>query len=479
MMLAEIIISDWIYNILYLIYLLLIASSILVVISENRNATKSLAWILALIFLPVIGLILYLFFGQSLRNERMISRQNREKLHADNKPTEVDVDKLPLSDNCVQLLKMCNQFVGVSYYPGNDVRMYIRGHDKFEDLLDDLRNARQFIHIQYFIFRDDEWGGKVRDELVAAAERGVEVRLLFDDMGCWTVNRRFFHNMRKHGVDVRVFMRVALPNPSLRINYRNHRKIVVIDGDKGYIGGMNIADRYVNGDDDHSWRDTHIRIEGPAVWGLQLSFVVDWCYESKTLLSGEKYFPIVPEKGDKGVQIIPSGPIGNMENMAPMCQKMVSMAHKYVYIQTPYFLPTDSLVQTLRVAALSGVDVRVMIPKRPDSIILRWGSYSYISEMLRSGVRVYLYEPGVMHAKTIVTDDELVSIGSANFDFRSFEHNFETNALVYDKSLAQRVKSDFHNDETECSEVQMTEWRHRPWWQKICESIVRLLSPVL
>lgn len=472
-------ISDWIYNILYVLYFLLIVSSIFVVISENRNPSKSLAWILALMFLPVVGLVLYLFFGQSLRNERMLSRQNRERLQAYNKPPEADLQSLQLSNNCLQLLNLCTRSGYTYYYPGNAVRIYTRGWDKFHDLLDDLRNARHFIHMQYFIFRDDELGGLVRDELVAAVERGVEVRLLYDDMGSWTVNRRFFREMQKKGVEVHAFMRVAFPNPSLRINYRNHRKIVVIDGVKGYIGGMNVADRYVNGDEDHSWRDTHIRVEGPAVHGLQLSFAIDWSYECKTLLSGEFYFPPIPLVGDKVMQIIPSGPIGGWESIALMCQKIVSMAQRYVYIQTPYFLPTDSLINTLQVAALSGVDVRIMIPNRPDSIILRWGSFSYVSQMLQAGVKVVLYMPGVIHAKTIVADDELVSIGSANFDFRSFEHNFETNALIYDKGMALQVKSDFFTDEKECLSVALEDWERRPWLQKVCESVVRLISPVL
>ena len=472
-------ISNWLYNTLYILYLLLVASSIFVVITENRNPSKSLAWILALMFLPIVGLVLYLFFGQSLRNERMLSKQNRLLLQASNKPPKVDLEKLHLSENSRRLLTMCQKLGNAYYYPGNDVRMYTKGREKFADLIDDLRNAKHFIHMQYFIFRDDRLGCQIRDELVAAVQRGVEVRVLFDDMGSWTVSRRFFRNMQKNGIDVHPFMRVAFPNPSLRINYRNHRKIVVIDGKIGYIGGMNIADRYVDGDDDHSWRDTHLRIEGPAVHGLQISFAIDWSYECKTLLSDGFYFPPIEPIGDKGIQIITSGPIGEWENIALMCQKIVSMAHRYVYIQTPYFLPTDTLINALSVAALSGIDVRIMLPNRPDSIILRWGSFSYIAQMLQAGVKIYLYMSGVIHAKTIVADNELVSIGSANFDFRSFEHNFETNALIYDTELALSVKRDFCNDAAECREVSAIEWQERPWTQKMCESVVRLISPVL
>ncbi|MBR5843360.1 MAG: cardiolipin synthase [Bacteroidaceae bacterium] len=479
-MLLQLQISVWFVNALYIIYAVLVLSSILVVISETRNAAKSLAWILALIFLPGLGLLLYLLFGQSMRHETLLSQSNREKLFNSNKLPDVDIDALALSENNKQLIKMCNKLDASRFYPGNDVHVYVRGQEKFDDLLFDIRNAQKFIHIQYFIFRDDDLGRRVCDALIEAVERGVEVRLLYDDMGCFTVDRRFFKNMEKHGIEVRAFMRIFHLRRSWRLNYRNHRKIVVIDGLVGYIGGMNVADRYVNGDKDLSWRDTHMRIAGPVVHGLQMSFSVDWCYESHNVLSDEKYFPQLMSTGDTGVQIILSGPTGPWNSIAMMCEKIVSMAHDYVYIQTPYFLPTDSLVYALQVAALSGVDVRIMIPQRTDLEVMRWGSFSYISQMLTAGVKVYLYQPGMLHAKTIVVDDELVSIGSANFDFRSFEHNFETNALVYGREQALRVKEDFMVDVSNCVLIDNIDlWRQRPLRHKIYESVVRLVSPVL
>lgn len=479
-MLLQLQISTWFVNALYIAYAVLVLSSIFVVISENRNAAKSLAWILALIFLPVLGLLLYLLFGQSLRHETLLSQSNREKLFNSNKLPDVDIDALPFSENNKQLIKMCNRLDASRFYPGNDVRVYVRGNEKFEDLLFDIRHAQKFIHIQYFIFRDDVLGRRIRDALVEAAERGVEVRLLFDDMGCFTVRRGFFKEMKARGVEVRAFMRIFQFRPSWRLNFRNHRKIVVIDGQVGYIGGMNVADRYVDGDKDLSWRDTHMRVAGPAVHGLQMSFSIDWCYESKNVLSDEKYFPHLSPTGETGVQVILSGPTGPWNTVAMMCEKIVSMAHDYVYIQTPYFLPTDSLVYALQVAALSGVDVRVMIPNHTDWVVMRWGSFSYISQMLSAGVKIYLYQPGMLHAKTIVVDDELVSIGSANFDFRSFEHNFETNALVYSTEQALRVKEDFMVDVQHCVLIDdLDQWRQRPFVQKIYESVVRLVSPVL
>ncbi len=479
-MLLQLFISSWFVKVMYITYGLLIVSSIFVIVSENRNASKSLAWILALICLPVVGLVLYLLFGQSLRRESMLSKVNREKLFNSNKLPDIDVDSLTLSENNKQLIKMCNRLEASRFYPGNNVRMYVRGNDKFDDMLNDINLAQKFVHIQYFIIRDDALGRRVRDALVAAVKRGVEVRLLYDDMGSFTTSRRFFEDMKQQGIEVRAFMRIFQFRPSWRLNFRNHRKIVVVDGIVGYIGGMNIADRYVNGDADLSWRDTHIRIEGPAVHGLQMSFSVDWCYESKTVLSDEKYFPRLAPMGDKGVQIVMSGPTGPWSTIAMMCEKIVSMAQEYVYIQTPYFLPTDSLVYALQVAAMSGVDVRIMIPDRTDWVVMRWGSFSYISQMLNAGVKVYLYKPGMLHAKTIVADDELVSIGSANFDFRSFEHNFETNALVYGADMALRVKRDFMTDMQQCVLIDnLAEWRQRPFVQKVCESVVRLVSPVL
>lgn len=479
-MFLQVQISAWLLSTLYVIYVLLVVSSIFVVVSENRNAAKSNAWILALIFLPVLGLILYLLFGQSLRDKRMLSQQNREKLltHAEDGLVEADVETL--SENNRQLISLCNKLGTAHFYSGNEVQMYTEGHKKFDDLIADLRRAQKFIHIQYFIFRDDTLGRRIRDELVAAVERGVAVRLLYDDMGCFTVNRRFFENMKKRGVEVCSFMPIFKFRPSWRLNYRNHRKIVIIDGEVGYIGGMNIANRYVDGDKDLSWRDTHVRIVGPAVRGLQTSFAIDWSYEGNELLSDKQYYPEEQCVGDKGVQIVLSGPMGEWDSVAMMCEKVVSMAHDYVYIQTPYFLPTDSLVYALQVASLSGVDVRIMIPNRTDWVVMRWGSFSYISQMLSAGIKIYLYQPGMLHAKTIVADDEMVSVGSANFDFRSFEHNFETNAIIYGADMALQVKEDFMNDAQHCVLIDnLDEWRRRPFLQKVCESIVRLVSPVL
>lgn len=464
--------------VLYAIYVLLIASSVLVVVAETGNAAKSLAWILALIFLPGVGLLLYLFFGQSLRGDKLNAKVDRKRMEELNNNSAPNVESLQLSDENMQLIMMCHKMTHAHYYPNNDVQVFLKGKEKFDSLLHDIRNAKEFIHIQYFIYNDDNLGRKVGDALVDAVKRGVEVRLLYDDMGCFTVNRNYFRQLRKQGVQTCAFMKILRLRPSLRINFRNHRKIVVIDGRIGYIGGMNVADRYVN-DENGLWRDTHMRIEGPAVRGLQLSFAVDWSTE-REFLGDERYYPEIAPVGNKGVQIIQSGPIEEWDNIEMACVKIVSMARKSIYIQTPYFLPTSTLVDALQVAALSGVDVRIMMPYMTDWRVMRYGSFSYISQMLSAGVKVYLYMPGMMHSKTIVVDNQMLSVGSANFDFRSFEHNFEANAMVFDEEIAKQARRDFMKDVESCKLIDnLEEWRKRSFLHKVCESVVRLISPVL
>ena len=278
---------------------------------------------------------------------------------------------------------------------------------------------------------------------------------------------------------MRPFLEITFPQLASRINYRNHRKITIIDGHIGYIGGMNIADRYIEGLKWGIWRDTHLRIEGPAVQGLQLLFAVDWSFECKEVLSAPHFFPPIEDRGESGIQIAPGGPIGEWSNIAMLFLKAITNAKKAVYIQTPYFLPTDSLAKALQTAALAKVDVRVMIPERSDSQILRFASFSYIAEMLKAGVKVYFYQPGLLHAKTVIIDDELCTVGSTNFDFRSFEHNFEANAFIYDREVNSEMKRIFIDDQQHCRRIILHYWRHRPLWQKGLESIMRLLSPVL
>lgn len=472
-------VDNWIYFVVYTIYAITILGTIVIIITENRNPVKSLAWVLVLTFLPIVGLIFYLFFGQNFKAKKMVSRRVKRKLRKRDYHSIVNIDNLPLSEESKQEIRLCHSLCSAPYYSGNKVKIYTTGAEKFEQYLKDLETAQSYIHIQYYIFEDDKLGNRVKETLLKCARKGIQIRVLYDDVGCWSVKKAFFQEMRDAGITVRPFLEISFPQLASRINYRNHRKITVIDGRIGYIGGMNIADRYVEGLKWGTWRDTHLRIEGPAVQGLQLLFAVDWSYECKEILSDPHFFPPVEHKGNSGIQTAPGGPIGEWSNIAMLFLKAITNAKKTVYIQTPYFLPTDSLIKALQTAALAKVDVRLMIPERSDSKVLRFASFSYITEMLQAGVKVYFYQPGLLHAKTIIIDDELCSVGSTNFDFRSFEHNFEANAFIYDREVNNEMKRIFLEDQQQCRRIIQHYWRHRPLIQKGIESIMRLLSPVL
>lgn len=469
------------YNILLLLaYAGTIISLVAVVLSENRNPVKSLAWITVLLMVPVFGVVLYIFFGRSLKNTRMITRRNRRRLRKKESFRSVDVSKLTLSTASRQQIKMAKTITGSIYYPGNKVEIFTDGHSKFDALIADMESAKEYIHLQYYIFTDDNTGTRVAETLMRKAREGVKVRVIYDHIGSINTKSKFFRRMTEAGVAVYPFFRVTFPVFATRINWRNHRKIAIIDGKVGYIGGMNIADRYINGVSYGIWRDTHLRITGPAVGGLQYSFAIDWNFMGQPLLEESADTSIHNEPHfTAGIQMMTSGPTSTWSNIAMVFQKAIANAKRCVFLQTPYFLPTESLLRTLQAVALAKVDVRIMLPAKSDSAILTYASRSYIRECLLSGIKVYLYEGGMLHAKTVLVDDEFVSVGSTNFDFRSFEHNFESNVFIYSQEINSQMREIFLEDLTQCVRISPSEWNKRPRWQKIKESIFRLLSPVL
>ena len=466
---------DWIYTVIFIVYSATIVSVIYVVISENRNPVRSLAWITVLMFLPIIGLILYLFFGRNIKNKTVISKRMKRKLLRRERMKQVDIAKLALSDESRQQIRLGHSLMGAVYYPGNDIEIFTRGKEMFSRFKEDLRSARHYINLQFYIFEDDTLGNEIREILIKKSKDGVKVRVIYDHVGCFHVSKRFYQDMADAGIEVHPFFKVTFPEFATRVNWRNHRKITVIDGKIGYIGGMNIADRYL----DTTWRDTHIRISGPSADGLENAFALDWSFMQLPPLEDDaaSFFPQINDLA--GVQILMSGPIGQWHNIALMFLKAIGNAKKQIYIETPYFLPTESLLKALQTAALSKVDVRVIIPRRPDSTMLRLASGSYISQCLRAGIKIYFYEPGMLHAKTIVIDDEFSTTGSTNFDFRSMEYNFECNAFIYSKEVNRQMKDIIMADLEKSTRVTSTSWRHRPFSQKLKESFTRLLSPVL
>jgi len=470
-------------------YAISILVVVIMIVLENRSPLKTISWVLVLLLLPGLGFILYIFFGQNFRKEKIIARKGLRNHHRLNYLAHSQITQLThgnLGDNetareptgIVRLLLNNSSSVVTT---GNEVTFLNNGKDKFEALLRELKNARHFIHLEYYIFAEDRIGNVVKKILKEKASKGVEVRLIVDDVGSWELKSSFFEEMRKAGVEVYSFLQVRFPLLTSKVNYRNHRKIVVIDGHIGFIGGYNIADRYKEGDAKTYgiWRDTHIMIQGDAVNSLQSIFLTDWYFVSQTELTDPKYFPASKPVSNKVMQIVASGPDSDWPAIMMGIFHTIASARDYLYIATPYFLPSESVLFALKTAALSGVDVRIIIPEKSDAFITLLCSRSYIREMLEAGVQVYFYQKGFLHAKTVVADDKISIVGSANMDFRSFEQNFEATAFIYDKDTAQEMKATFFKDQSDSEIILLPEWIERPYIEKVKESFARLFSPLL
>lgn len=465
-------------------YMVLVLCVIGFVISENRNPLKTLGWVTALLLFPVGGIILYFVFGRSIRNVRMISRRNRRKLlkHEGSQP----LPKLDgsLSSENRQRIRLAYSIGAANLYTGNDILLFSDGATHFEALFQDLSNAREYINLQFYIIACDPLGRRLRDILIERARAGVKVRVIYDYIGSFDARRRdFFQRMKENGVEVHSFFRLSFPSHVNRLNWRNHRKVVVIDGCVGYIGGMNVAERYVSGGSSGKWRDSAARVSGPCVAALQYHFAVDWKFMGHDLLCdpiGGCCLRLLPDTvSDVTLQVLASGPNDRWGNMTLLFYKAISTARRRVWLQTPYFLPSDGLMKALESAALAGVDVRVMMPRRSDSRVLTYASHSYIEECLLAGIKVYLYDAGMLHAKVLIVDDDFSTLGSTNFDFRSLEHNFEENLVMYSREINSRLAASFEEDSRDCSRLKLSEWNRRPRSHRTQESLYRLLSPIL
>lgn len=469
-------IADIVFNVLYLG---LIVGIIVVIILDNRNPVKTLAWVLVLIFLPFIGLVLYFFFGRSQRHERMINRKGYDSLLKKPMLEYMAQSSAAIPEEYSRLISLFQNTNQSFPFDGNRLEAFTVGEAMLQALLREMQKAVHHIHVEFYIFEDDAIGRMVRDVLMQKAREGVEVRVLYDDVGCWHVPDRFFETMREAGIEVHCFLKVRFPAFTSKMNYRNHRKVVVIDGRVGFVGGMNLAERYVRGVPWGIWRDTHLLIEGKAVHGLQTAFLLDWYFMDRTLLTKACYFPKGVICGDAWVQVVTSEPVGDWKEIMQGLAMAIYRARKYFYIQTPYFLPTETILVALQTAALSGVDIRLMVPWHADSRLTHWATCSYLADMLKAGVKVFFYRKGFLHSKLMVSDDQLATIGSTNMDFRSFEHNFEVNAFVYDTEFALQMREVFLQDQHDCDQLHLKHWEKRPYSRKMLESFVRLLSPLL
>ncbi len=467
----------FIINIIFIICLIFI---------ERKNPSVTWAWIVVLTFVPFMGFIMYLFFGQSLTKEKLFNQKiaddERKKIYIN----KLKGDYIPNSDSneSSDLIKMNYNNAHATYTQYNKTTLYYEGNNLFRDILEEINNAKKFIHIEYYIFKNDGIGTKVMEALTKKASEGVEVKLLVDSIGN-KLKRSQVRKFKKAGGKYSIFFPSLIPYLNRKINYRNHRKILVIDGKLAFIGGFNVGDEYLNKNKKIGyWRDTHLKIEGEAINDLEARFLLDWSYTMEEPLNEDynQYFsPIIKNQSDYtvGMQIVSSGPDHDYPQIKNAYVKIINNSKEKLYIQTPYFVPDDCVYECLKLSALSGIDVKLMLPGKPDHKFMAWVANSYVEELLECGVKVYLYDKGFLHCKTMVSDGCICSVGTANLDIRSFELNFETNAFIYNKKVCIEMENQFLKDLEHCRSVNLEKFKNRSLLNRFLESICRLLSPLM
>ncbi len=486
----DIFISIWksMPSLVTILYFLTVVFIAILIILQNRNPEKTISWILVLVLLPFAGVIIYLFFGQEYRKTKMFSRKGLKDLERLRNLTMEQLDNLTTSnfetsEKLKSKKKLMNLLLSNSnaiLTNDNEVQILQNGEETFPEIFKTIEQAKHHIHLEYYIIENDKIGNQLRELLIKKAREGVKVRLIFDDVGSWKLRKRFIRSMSDAGVQVDCFMKVRFPMLTSRVNYRNHRKIIIVDGEIGFVGGLNFADRYLYGIPDiGSWRDTHLKVVGGGATAMQIIFMADWYFVSKEILKGDEYFHPFKSGNGKLVQMTASGPDSDWESISHAYFSAISSANEYVYISTPYLMPTTDIVTALKTSALGGIDVRIIVPGLSDAITPKWSTNSYVEELLEAGVKVYFYKAGFTHSKVIVTDGIFSSVGTANLDFRSLETNFEVNAMIYDEEIAQILTQQFLDDQQKSELILLNEWKKRPHINKIKESFSRILSPML
>ena len=464
--------------------------SLIIVFFERRSPQAVWTWLLLLYFIPIVGFILYLVIGQDFHKSRMFKAKEIEgelKYAVRKQEETIYRRQLRLANpelNRFRDLILYNLEAGQAVLTdNNDIRIYTDGKEKFHALIEEMKQAKKYIHLQYYIIRSDELWQQIEPVLIAKAHEGVEVRVLFDSMGCRTMHNRDWERLEREGVQIAEFFPAFLGQLQLRMNYRNHRKIVVIDGRIGFVGGFNVGREYLGLDSKFGyWRDTHLCIEGAAVTSLAVRFVLDWNYAAKeNLFLRDSLFelPQYVRGGHDPVQIISSGPDSQTKTIHDNYLHLIHSAKDHVYIQTPYFIPDDSILDALKIASRAGIDVRIMIPCKPDHPFVYWATYSYIGDMVAAGAKCYVYNNGFLHAKTLSVDGMVACVGTANMDIRSFGLNFEVNATIYSERTVQKLERAFENDMNQCTYITRKIYEERSLVIRIKEQFSRLLSPLL
>jgi cardiolipin synthase len=476
------------WSVFSMVFLITAIPVAILIIMEKRSPYKTAAWIMALILLPVFGVVFYLFFGQEFRKQKLFSRKGIKSLGQFRKLSVKQLrqfkkafsnldEKILEKENLIRLLLNNSNALLTT---GNKIKLLETPAITFDAIFTAIKKARHHIHLEYYIFSNDKIGNRLKNLLIEKAREGVQVRVIIDDVGSWGLRKKVLEDIRHSGIEIYSFMEVRFPRLTSKVNYRNHRKIIVIDGQTGFTGGVNIADRYLDGVKGIGpWKDLHVLVEGDAVACLQVVFAADWYFVSHQNLSGEKYFPPMTNSNGVAMQISASGPDSDWENIGQAFFAAIANAKRRVYIVSPYLMPPLQIVSALKTASLSNVDVRIIIPEKSDARIPKWSSFSYVEELLEAGVRVYFYQTGFIHSKYILVDDVFTTVGTTNLDFRSIETNFEVNAFIYNENFTTQLEKIFRKDMQNSREIKLKDWKQRPWFFKFRESLAHTVSPML
>ncbi len=477
----------WAYSVSTTILVIVVG---FLIFMEKKNPYKTIAWLAVLNIFPILGFIVYLMLGQNLRKRKAVRTKYINEMEYLRSIVDRQIDCIENDCDFARELNSKKQLVNLllhnanaPFTRSNSAEVLSDGTEAFENIYTALEKAVNHIHLEYYIIRDDRTGRRLKDILIRKAREGVSVKVIYDAVGSWYLPGKYTGDMKKNGIDIRPFMPVIMPYINNKLNYRNHRKIIVIDGRVGFLGGLNVGDEYLGY---HprlgKWRDTHLRLEGSAVHFLQVIFMLDWEFVSHEKLADAtdaSYFPEMKSFAGQPVQIAASGPDSDWESIRQSYFALINSAHKSIKITTPYLIPDEGISLALKTAALSGVDVKIILPGIPDHKIVFWASQSYFDELMEAGIQIYLYRPGFIHAKIISVDGEVASLGSANLDMRSFQLNFEVNAMIYDRTLVAKLDADFARDLAQAVQVNPVEFAARPLWSKVRQSAARLLSPLL
>ena len=466
---------------------LTVVSISFMIFMENRHPSTTMAWILLLALMPVVGLVLYFLFGQNYFNRRKYDKKAKRDDEVyenfENEELRFQQDVSSFTPSQQQLLKLSQRVARTPLSFATKTQVLTNGEETFATLLTELRKAKHHIHMEYYIYRADDIGTRIQQILIEKAKAGIEVRFMYDAVGSLQLSKQFIREMEEAGIKVAASgsPRTKTPFFSSRVNYRNHRKIVVVDGNVGFIGGLNVGDEYLSRSKTYGfWRDTHMLVKGEAVRTLQLIFLKDWHHMTDEVLVKQEYLsPTLRIGNDGGVQIIASGPDNERRTLRHIFFSMITSAKSSVWLATPYFIPDDDILTSLRVAAMSGLDVKILFPAKPDKWVPFLASHSYFPSLLEAGVQIYEYEKGFLHSKLLIIDGEVATIGTANMDMRSLNLNFEVNALLIQTQSVQRMVTDFERDLLTANRISQDRFAKKRIWERMLESLARLMSPLL